>query len=383
MNDTTEPTIKLETRPGVAEFVGQVRARLSDLSEEEREELVGGLEADLSELVAERGSGQPLDDLLGDPGAYADELRAAAGFGPSPRKVRRPRRPARETVTSWLDDAHDRWDQLVEHPRVAPVWEAVAAMRPAWWVLRAWLAVQLLDISTGPWEAPTLIPTLYGSQVGGVLLLAAVAVSVQIGRRKIWPGAAVSTSVVARVVLLGLNVVAVVAVPSVIGDQFPTYGGQSIYRQMGGGNYHPEPGLMSGNRYVRNVFAYDAQGKPLEGVQLFDQKGRPLNVNPEYAKTWRGPGTVLAYPWLNGSQGLYNVFPLPKRQQRANGLVEDAWESENPPVLPAPPLAVVPPVSLPTQSAEVEDEPEDQPEKTEGTSGEKAGSADSEKPGSR
>lgn len=375
MNDILEPTIKVEARPSVAEFVEQVRARLSDLSEEEREELVGGLEADLSELVAERGKDQSGDDLLGDPVRYADELRAAAGFGPSPKKERRTRQPARETITSWLDDAHEKWDRLMEHPRVAPVWEGVAAMRPAWWVLRGWLAVQVLDISTGPWEATTLIPTLYGAVPGGLLLLAAIAVSVQIGRKQLWPGSAVSSSVLARVLVLGVNAAVIAAIPNVVGDEFPTYGGQEIFRQMGR-PYRPEPGLMNGSRYVHNVFAYDALGNPIMGVQLFDQRGRPLNVNREYATTYRRRGNEVAYPWLNGSQGLYNVFPLPSRQQRAFGQVESAWESENPPVLPAPPLAVVPPVSLPAQP---EAEADAEPDSADG----QGGSADSEKPGSR
>lgn len=370
MNDIIEPTIKL-ARPGVAGFVDQVRARLSDLSEEEREELIGGLEADLSELVAERGSDASAGDLLGDPVRYADELRAAAGFDPSPKKVRRTRKPARETATSWLDDAHERWDRLAEDPRVVPVWEAAVAMRPAWWVLRAWLAVQVLDIATGPWEATTLIPTLYGAVTGGLLLLAAIAVSVQIGRKKLWPGSAISASVLARVLVLGINAAAIVAIPNVVGDEFPTHGGQSSFGRMAV-PYKPEPGLMNGSRYVHNVFAYDARGNPITGVQLFDQKGRPLAVNGDFV----GRGHTATYPWLNGSQGLYNVFPLPTRQQRAHGQVDNAWDSENPPVLPAPPLAVVPPVSLPSQPpAEADAEP--------GSAEDQGGSADSEKTGSR
>lgn len=35
----------------MSEFAAAVRARLADLSEDEREELTGGLEADLADLV--------------------------------------------------------------------------------------------------------------------------------------------------------------------------------------------------------------------------------------------------------------------------------------------------------------------------------------------
>ena len=79
-----------DVRPEVASFVARVREQLSDLTEDEREELTGGLEADLSEQLAEGGQ-------LPDPTQYADELRAAAGL-PEPRRrraVRVPRPPTR------------------------------------------------------------------------------------------------------------------------------------------------------------------------------------------------------------------------------------------------------------------------------------------------
>ena len=96
MNDT------VQTSPAVAAFVAQVRARLGDLTEEEREELLGGLEADLAERLAEG------EAALGDPAAYAAELRAAAGLEARPRgwAVRRPagtRRPMADHLSELLD----------------------------------------------------------------------------------------------------------------------------------------------------------------------------------------------------------------------------------------------------------------------------------------
>ncbi len=71
------------TTPEIRLYVRAVRERLEDLTEEEREELVGGLDADLNDLVEERGI-----DALPDPGEYARELRTAAGFDPEMRPVR-------------------------------------------------------------------------------------------------------------------------------------------------------------------------------------------------------------------------------------------------------------------------------------------------------
>ncbi|CAN5620112.1 hypothetical protein BH10ACT10_BH10ACT10_28780 [soil metagenome] len=68
-----EDTVKLDAHPQVAAFVAAVRGRLADLTEEEREELIGGLEADLSERLSEGEAD------LGDPAAYAAELRGGGG----------------------------------------------------------------------------------------------------------------------------------------------------------------------------------------------------------------------------------------------------------------------------------------------------------------
>ncbi|MCW2853652.1 MAG: hypothetical protein JWM84_3316, partial [Nocardioides sp.] len=70
MNDA----LHTPARPEVEAFVADVRARLADLSDDEREELLGGLEADLSDQVADGAV------VLVDPAAYAAELRAAAGL---------------------------------------------------------------------------------------------------------------------------------------------------------------------------------------------------------------------------------------------------------------------------------------------------------------
>lgn len=346
MNDTEKLT-----RPEISEFVDQVRARLGDLTEEEREELVGGLEADLSALVADGGS---VADL-GAPTDYADELRAAAGLAPARRRVRRPRQPLREQLAEELRRAQERWQSFVAQPRVAPVWAAVQPLQPVWWVLRAWITVQLLDLMMGPYEYLTLLPSLGAPLVGPLLLLAAVAGSVQLGRGRLWPADRRTVSASARAVLVGLNVVAVICLVPVL-DRFP--GAWESHAMANGGGYATPrfqawSGLVNDHRRVRNVFAYDAQGNPLTGVQLYDQTGRPLAVDPDsFARVRTGTGPGLVYPWLNGTHELWNVFPLPVREQRGWRRPAEVWDAQRPPVLPQPPLAVVPPVALPTPPAE-------------------------------
>ena len=364
-----EPTIRLEAGPEVAAFVDKVRARLSDLTDEEREELVGGLEADIAELVSDGGSVAE----LGDPRAYADELRAAAGFDRSRGRsvagvtVRRPRRPLGPQLDTLMDAARARWMRLMERPRLAPAWDIGTAVRPAWWVLRAWVAVQFLDWIFGPWEYPTPIPTLGGSLGGFVVLVVAVVVSVQLGRGKIWPATTRGRSTWGRAGLVGLNALAVLLIVPVLAE-FP--GPNAWAGDRGGYNYYDadfrrQAGLKVNGRMVRQVFAYDAQGNPLTGVQLFDGRGNPLEIHPEYAFLEAGPGRQMGYAWVNGNREQHNVFPLAYRTQRPWSQVEGAWTSDNPPVIPPHPLAVVPPVALPGQAEVTEEgETETAPEPT-------------------
>jgi hypothetical protein len=350
-----EDTVKLGARPDVAAFVAAVRARLADLTEEEREELLGGLEADLSERLAEGEAD------LGDPATYAGELRAAAGL-----EVRRrrgwgslhPARPFGEDVTALLDASRRRWEkEMAWRPWVTEGWNVAKALRPAWWVLRAWLAVELLDLALGPSEYLTVVPSL-GTQFFGVLVLVvAVVVSSLVGTGRLWVDVHAPGQWLARLVLLGLNLFAlVIAFPSVL-SAFP--GAWDSHRLSDGAIYNDgrqsfPPGLRDGNHYVRNVFAYDAEGRPLTGVQLYDQKGRPLAVVTQepYLGSYRDAGsTVRTYPWFNGDQKLFNVFPLPVRAQHSRYPVRDPWSTSRPPVLPTGPLAVVPPVALPTAAA--------------------------------
>lgn len=357
-----EPTIRLETRPEITDFVERVRARLADLSDEDREELVGGLEADIAELVADGGTVAE----LGDPRAYADELRAAAGLENhrgSSEVAGAPRRPLGERIAAALDDVRRDLGELTRGPRLQGAAAFLLSLRPVWWVLRAWVAVQLVALAFWGGHAGA-VPMLGGPLVGSILWLVAVVVSVQIGRDVLWPGSGPGRPVATRVVLVGLNAFAIVMLP-LVAEQLPSDG---VWDQAGYVENYIEPteGLVLDGDLVRNVFPYDVEGRPLEGVQLFDQDGNPLSVagwaGEEYDDT--GSRVSVVYPWFNGEKQLFNVFPLPRRSQstfrEGSELQPDAWVSNNPPVLPNAPLAVVPPATLPGQ--EPADEPAAEPE---------------------
>lgn len=335
-------TIALE--PAVRDFLDVVRADLADLDPEERREILDGLEADLGELVAEHGP-----EALGDPHAYARELRAAAGID---EVADSRKRPIRASATAFLDACHARFDALVAR---LP-WDAtplLAWLRPLWWVIRAWLAVQLIgSVTSGHSNRFETVPDLGG--VGWLVLVAAIAGSVQLGRGRLWPGG--SRGVLARLVLVGLNVVAV-AVALVTLDRASS---DSRYWDGYGAGYDQgfseatrpaespaedgeESAMTFHGKVVTNVFPYDAEGRPLAGVQLFDQSGKPLTISasatcPEGAvtlvddpdpsmpssnapfscedqETYDPVPISVLYPWTNGRQEVLNVFPLPSRPQ--------------------------------------------------------------------
>ena len=334
--------------PEVQDFLSAVRAELADLDPEEQREILDGLEADLGDLVAEQGEG-----ALGDPVAYARELRTAAGLEPESGQATRPRTTVPMAVHAFLDDVHRLWDRLV-HALPGDSEEVLNALRPAWWVLRAWLAVELAALTLGEW-ALQVVPGQ--NLVGGLALVVAVVLSVQLGRGRLWPGDAWRRNALLRVVLLGLNGLALVAIPLVLDgldhahtDRYSqgfSQGyrtGQQDLRAANG----PKAGLYADGKWVSNVFPYDASGRPLVGVQLFNQIGQPINVitRPDYDDQG-GTQPRVFYPWTNGATQLGNVFPIPSRLQADENQSPTAFTDAVRPTIGALPLTSVPRVSLP------------------------------------
>lgn len=384
MNDQTQPlTGELATAipAEVRLFLAVVRRELSDLDPEELTEITDGLEADLADLVAERGP-----DALGDPKLYARELRSAAGITEAarPKKVRG---SIADALSGFLDACRAWFDHQRE--RLPGDQEPVLAwLHPTWWVFRAWIAVQLVDLIWGGGNHDgglDVVPSIFGA-LGWILWGVATWVSIQIGRGMVWPGG--ERGVFPRLVLLGLNIFAVAMVPAIVSNVNDGYGQDwdvawNEGHQAGLAQARWESGypdgdaagtwLSSKGRPVTNIYAYDAQGRRMAGVQLFDQDGRPLEVagqaicprsgedGGEIGKEQREgavwvchdssamqdiPGYVL-YPWTNGQAQLKNVFPLAGREQETLEPSPTAFQEVERPTLGEWPFAEVPRVSLP------------------------------------
>ncbi len=331
-------------RPDVAGYVEEVRRHLADLSIDERDELTGGLEADLTERLQESpGSGDP-KSVLGDPGRYAAELRAAAGLGASTVGRGAVWGAARERLQSWTSATG--W------PQSTVAWDFLVQLRPVWWVLRAWIAVEALDYWFGSWPRDW-IPSLLGQPVGALLLLGAIVASVQIGRGQWWPGT--RSTGWPWYLLAAANLFAVLMAPAIMSDlprSSDVYQASWVSRSS---YYRPSPqGLRLDGQTVHNIYAYDTQGHALVGVQLYDQDGDPLEASGSAQR--RGRDYVVTYPWglSQASDGLGNVYPLATRLQPGRGIDTDAFVGTDPPTVAAPPLVQVPAVAeLPAAALEV------------------------------
>lgn len=161
------------------------------------------------------------------------------------------------------------------------------------------------------------------------------------GAGRLWPGTAGTGQRPpgARLALVGLNVLAVLLLPVATvtladaqSSRFAQGGPYSDY------SWTEEQGVLNHGQQVCNIAAYDAEGQPLSGVQLFDQAGRPLDM--------ACPGQAnRKVPWVLGDVTRWNVFPMGERVRLARN---DAARSDlGEATFPTPDRATVPPVTNP------------------------------------
>ncbi|UJH70676.1 hypothetical protein [Ornithinimicrobium sp. INDO-MA30-4] len=157
----------------------------------------------------------------------------------------------------------------------------VSALRPAWWVIRAWAVYAgVVGLLLGP----------SGNEaVRAIFFLALLIVSVQWGRER-WhfPG-------LKPMIVVG-NVLVVLAIPALLSVDRDDY----YYEQ---DQYLGFPGLAQDGEPISNIFGYDAQGVPVSNLQLFDQDGNPIEVVQPEPSDWCGDEICTEYlaavqtPW--------------------------------------------------------------------------------------
>jgi hypothetical protein len=304
----------------VATYLAQVRAELSDLPPGELADVLEDVTGHLTEVAAEfedEPTAAALQDRLGTPRQYADELRTAAGY--PPRKAQPKVKSGAETALRWgivaavvgpffllvgllngseetvffgviglvalggaaflgVRALHGNDPSVVLHttqgskaaesirtmidqipPNVRH--ELVTIGQPVWWVARGLVGGGAMFGLSG------------ASAVAVVGALAGAAVSVWVGRRTqqdrrwLW-------------YVVPLNLVAAIIVPAWLAFGFvgTSYGvfANGDYRDSGSSSYI-ENGLTLDGRPISNIYPFDEQGKPLK-ARLYDQDGNPINL---------------------------------------------------------------------------------------------------------
>jgi uncharacterized membrane protein len=298
-------------------YLKDVTPHLAALPPDERADLLEDLAQHLREIAAEPGP--PLAERLGPPEAYAAELLASAGV---------------DTAGVGAPPLFARAGSLLAAVRASWVGQEtiglLPVLRPAWWVVRAYLAVSLLTAAGD-----------HGWSLGGVLgVLVAIPVSVRLGQRSL-PRAG-------RLAVLGVDVVLAVYGLSLVGHA----GAHQVRYVDYGGGPPAVSGCLAGatGAPITNLYAYDGDGRLLDPVLLYDQNGQPVdNLCPEVDE--RGHRLTTEYRRDVNGAPVINAFP---RRQTAS-VVPDGGKPFRPATPPQPdatvpvrPPAVVVPRLAPT-----------------------------------
>ena len=304
----------------VATYAASVRAALSNLPTDQSEVLLEDLEDHLREIAADAGG--PLHERLGPPQQYAEDLRAAYG--------------AAQVTTRRQDAALHDLQRALARVTGSTWYRQIRAflpeLRPAWWVLRAYLAVLILMAAVSPGYplGPIPDPT---SKRGLVEILAtgiAIWLSVRIGRRS--RQLSQKALVLAYSANLLIALFAVVVLANMRSFAYSELTGTTSPQQTTFAN-----AFAAGQ--VTNIYPYSQDGKPLTNVLLYDQDGRPIMVDKSEAQT--------SYPIGADGKAVTNAYPLTQRHLTGDPVVA--------------PRVALPPWPLPSPSASPNPSPSPSP----------------------
>ncbi|MEA5364020.1 hypothetical protein VA596_31115 [Amycolatopsis sp., V23-08] len=345
-------------------YLARVRTALADLPASEIEEILEDVRPHLAELEGELGEGARVEALierLGTPESYAAELRASGGYppagegttavltaAPSSPSLLKPRialwglviSALALTLIAFTAAINVEPDALIGIVLPAPVFlislvlllrggvEPVLALpemarlrgslnrlreqedggkflgylgslKPAWWVLCA-LALLTFGVllMLRHRQAVLLLPFLLVAGVAAVW----AGPRLRADRRLLWVAVPVSAFVVGGA-LGGFG-----AAVDLISNRSSYQSASSYYPSS---DQYGTDQLTYGGQSIGNVYAFDAEGKPLTEVYLYDEDGRPITLTRYGCE--RSSGTKEKI-------GSDNRFPRPRIQQ---GVTDD------------------------------------------------------------
>lgn len=363
----------------VGVYLAEVRSELSDLPPGELEDVLDDVTDHLAEVAAELAdstSAQALEDRLGTPRQYADELRTAAGYPPKGPPTAAETAGASAAlrwgvvaatvgpffvVLGILDGTVDSFlvcffglavsagaaalglralrdkdpRAVLETPRGKDAATTIRGIldqltpgqrhelrtvgQPVWWVARG------MAIGGG-------IFGVFGAGAAAVVAAVAGAVlSVWVGRRtqenRRWLWYVVPLNVVAAIVVPVWLVASFVGVSQFANGSYDNRSSDSV-----------SAGLAIDGQPITNIYPFDAAGRPVK-VRLYDQSGQPINLPVQNcAATWD--------PDANGS-GLTNLFPQPVVVQDGDDYPDNSCQESDEPPFVAPPMPAIPTSSAP------------------------------------
>lgn len=314
----------------IENYAAAVRTALADLPEATRNELLEDLTDHLTEVAAEQDGGTLLE-RLGAPEQYAAELRATLPGGGVTATQRRWSATFGKLRTR-LTRVDARLGRIVGFGQFS---EYAKLLRPAWWIVRGYVAAQIFVHLVGRETSRELMPSLDGNGfVGFLLMVGAIIGSIWLGRRstgfRIWPRRFVAASSI---------VIAFVGLVSFFEVNDSLQNGPMVVYQTSG----------SPLENVEDIYAYDEQGNLLTGVRLFDQFGNPIMVgysrcaDGRLGQVVKSDGTVTVYK-LGVPEGYPfcpefapTVLPLPSKPRQVDPTVEPSpTGSANPSAAPSP-----------------------------------------------
>lgn len=274
MNDTVSGQVR--------DYVLQVRAALADLPAEDVEEFTTGMEADLSERLAEPGDGT-LRDRLGEPDAYAAELRSAAGLPPRVALVE-PKKPVAQRLSGL-------WSDVSSGVLAAMPW--LHDLRPVWWAVRGFALATLPALMIGT----------------GIVWLGTFGAMVSVAAGLLARHGKLTGGWVRPVRVLG-NIAAVLLLPIA----FVLLVDRASYSEPGysEGDFAAPVGLLNNGEQVANLYAYDESGRRIDKVRILDQNGRALQVGEDFVYQTDDPEALdrLRDPVTGEITVPRDVFPL-------------------------------------------------------------------------
>jgi uncharacterized membrane protein len=352
-----------EKPTAVRVYLARVRTALADLPAGEIEEILDDVRPHLAELEAELGEGARVEALierLGTPESYAAELRASGGYPPAEEGATQ----AVATTTPGLAKPRIAWWGLVfcavalaliafgatisgdaavllslllflpvflvslvlllrggigpvlalpevawlrttmhkgrEQEETGKVLGYLRSLKPAWWVLCALVLVAVgLLLMARHRSAVLLLPFLLVAGIAAVW----AGPRVRTDRRLLWVAVPISAFVIGS----GLGGFGAVFALFSHGS---SYSGPSSYYPSSADHYGNDQ-LIYGGHEVENLYAFDAEGKPLTEVYLYDEEGRPLTLTRYGCERSSGSSQKI---------GEDNRFPRPKIEQ---GVTDD------------------------------------------------------------